>query len=213
MDIIKCKDAKSVDMGISKHDLEQILSTLHFGRLVVYPTETVYGLGADPFDETAVKKVFIAKRRPFDMPLSIAVHNISVADRIAELDENAYRLAKAFLPGPLTLLVKKRPILPDIVTASLPEVGIRIPDHPVALRMLEEFGPIISTSANVHSHPNPTTVENAIADLGTSVATYVDGGPCKVGTPSTIVQIIDGVVEVIRYGAISKEKIEDVLAR
>ncbi|OPX57326.1 MAG: Threonylcarbamoyl-AMP synthase [Methanomassiliicoccales archaeon PtaB.Bin134] len=213
MDIIKCKDAKSVDMGISKHDLEQILSTLHFGRLVVYPTETVYGLGADPFDETAVKRVFIAKRRPFDMPLSIAVHNISVADRIAELDENAYRLAKAFLPGPLTLLVKKRPILPDIVTASLPEVGIRIPDHPVALRMLEEFGPIISTSANVHSHPNPTTVENAIADLGTSVATYVDGGPCKVGTPSTIVQIIDGVVEVIRYGAISKEKIEDVLAR
>lgn len=213
MDIIKCKDAKSVDMGISKHDLEQILSTLHFGRLVVYPTETVYGLGADPFDETAVKRVFIAKRRPFDMPLSIAVHNISVADRIAELDENAYRLAKAFLPGPLTLLVKKRPILPDIVTASLPEVGIRIPDHPVALRMLEEFGPIISTSANVHSHPNPTTVENAIADLGTSVATYVDGGPCKLGTPSTIVQIIDGVVEVIRYGAISKEKIEDVLAR
>lgn len=213
MDIIKCKDSKSADIGISKHDLEQILSTLHFGRLVVYPTETVYGLGADPFDETAVKRVFIAKRRPFDMPLSIAVHNISVADQIAELDENAYRLAKAFLPGPLTLLVKKRPILPDIVTASLPEVGIRIPDHPVALRMLEEFGPIISTSANVHSHPNPTTVENAIADLGTSVATYVDGGPCKLGTPSTIVQIIDGVVEVIRYGAISKEKIEDVLAR
>ena len=145
------------------------------------------------------------------MPLSIAVNDIKVADQIAELDENAHRLAKAFLPGPLTLLVKKRPILPDIVTASLPEVGIRIPDHPVALRLLEEFGPIISTSANVHSHPNPTTVETAIADLGSSVATYVDGGPCRVGTPSTIVQIIDGTVEVIRNGAIPKEKIEDVL--
>ena len=79
--------------------------------------------------------------------------------------------------------------------------------------MLEEFGPIVSTSANVHSHPNPVTVEEAIADLGQSVATYVDGGPCKVGTPSTIVQIIDGTVEVIRYGAIPKEKIEDVLVR
>jgi len=211
MDIIKCKDAKGAEMGVSKHELEQILSSLHFGRLVVYPTETVYGLGADPFDETAVKRVYIAKRRPFDMPLSIAVNDISVADQMAELDENAYRLAKAFLPGPLTLLVKKRPILPDIVTASLPEVGIRIPDHPLALRLLDEFGPIISTSANVHSHPNPTTVETAIADLGNSVATYVDGGPCKVGTPSTIVQIIDGTVEVIRYGAIPKEKIEDVL--
>jgi L-threonylcarbamoyladenylate synthase len=110
-------------------------------------------------------------------------------------------------------LVKKRPVLPDIVTASMPEVGIRIPDHPVALRLLEDFGPIVSTSANVHSHPNPVTVEEAIADLGHSVATYVDGGPCKVGTPSTIVQIVDGTVEVIRYGAIPKEKIEDVLVR
>ncbi|NLX48058.1 MAG: threonylcarbamoyl-AMP synthase [Euryarchaeota archaeon] len=212
MDIVKCKEGKD-DAGMSKDDLEHILSTLRFGLLVVYPTETVYGLGADPFDETAVKRVFIAKRRPFDMPLSIAVNDISVADQIAELDENAYRLAKAFLPGPLTLLVKKRPILPDIVTASMPEVGIRIPDHPVALRILEEFGPIISTSANVHSHPNPVEVEAAIADMGKSVATYVDGGPCKVGTPSTIVQIVDGVVEVIRHGAIPKEKIEDVLVR
>jgi len=212
MDIVKCKEGKD-DAGMSKDDLEHILSTLRFGLLVVYPTETVYGLGADPFDETAVKRVFIAKRRPFDMPLSIAVNDISVADQIAELDENAYRLAKAFLPGPLTLLVKKRPILPDIVTASMPEVGIRIPDHPVALRILEEFGPIISTSANVHSHPNPVEVEAAIADMGKSVATYVDGGPCKVGTPSTIVQIVDGVVEVIRHGAIPKKKIEDVLVR
>jgi len=213
MDIIKCKDAKNAEVGLSKHDLEQVLSTLRFGKLIVYPTETVYGLGADPFDETAVKRVFIAKRRPFDMPLSLAVHDIEVAGQIAELDENAYRLAKAFLPGPLTLLVKKRPILPDIVTSSFPEVGIRVPDHPVALRLLEEFGPIISTSANQHSHPNPTTVETAIADLGNSVSMYVDGGQCKVGTPSTIVQITDGVVEVIRYGAIPKEKIEDVLVR
>jgi L-threonylcarbamoyladenylate synthase len=211
MEIIKCKDAKCADCSVPKHDLEKVLTTLRFGRLAVYPTETLYGLGADPFDETAVKRVFIAKRRPFDMPLSIAVHNISMAEQIAELDENAYRLAKAFLPGPLTLLLKKRPVLPDIITASLPEVGIRVPDHPFALRMLEEFGPIISTSANVHSHPNPTNVETAIADLGGSVATYVDCGPCKIGKPSTIVQIMDGTVEVIRYGAIPKEKIENVL--
>jgi L-threonylcarbamoyladenylate synthase len=134
-----------------------------------------------------------------------------MAEGVAELDENAYRLAKAFLPGPLTLLLKKNPVLPDIITASLPEVGIRVPDQPFALRMLEEFGPIISTSANVHSHPNPTNVEIAMADLGGSVATYVDCGPCKIGKPSTIVQIMDGTVEIIRYGAIPKEKIENVL--
>lgn len=211
MEIIKCKDAKCADCSVPKHDLENVLTTLRFGRLVVYPTETLYGLGADPFDETAVKRVFIAKRRPFDMPLSIAVHDISMAEEVAELDENVYRLAKAFLPGPLTLLLKKKPILPDIITAALPEVGIRVPDQPFALRMLEEFGPIISTSANVHSHPNPTNVEMAMADLGGSVATYVDCGPCKIGKPSTIVQIMDGTVEVIRYGAIPKEKIENVL--
>ena len=191
--------------------IRQAAEVLQHGGLVAFPTETVYGLGADPFDETAVKRVYLAKRRPFDMALSIAVHDISVADKIAELDENAYRLAKAFLPGPLTLLVKKRPIIPDIVTAALPEVGIRVPDHPIALHLLEEFGPIISTSANIHSHPNPVRVEEAIADLGNSVATYVDGGPCKVGVPSTIVQITDGTVEVVRYGAIPKEKIENVL--
>ncbi|MBN1110073.1 MAG: threonylcarbamoyl-AMP synthase [Methanomassiliicoccales archaeon] len=211
MDIIKCKDANCDNCTVSKHDLEHVLSMLRFGRLVVYPTETLYGLGADPFDETAVKKVYIAKRRPFDMPLSIAVHDISMAEEIAELEENAYRLAKAFMPGPLTLLLKKRSVLPDIITSSYPEVGIRIPDHPFALRMLEEFGPIISTSANRHSHPQPTDVETAIADLGNSVATYVDCGPCRLGTPSTIVQVIDGTVEIIRHGAIPKEKIENVL--
>ena len=213
MDIIKCKDAKCAECSVSKHDLENVLSMLRFGRLVVYPTETLYGLGADPFDETAVKRVFIAKRRPFDMPLSLAVNNMTMAEEVAELDENAHRLAKAFLPGPLTLLLKKKPILPDIITASFQEVGIRIPDHPFALRLIDEFGPIISTSANIHSHPNPTDVEAAIADLGESVATYVDCGPCKIGKASTIVQIIDGTVEIIRYGAISKEKIEDVLVR
>jgi L-threonylcarbamoyladenylate synthase len=211
MEIIKCKAANGTNSQVSKHEMEQVLSSLHFGRLIVYPTETIYGLGADPFDETAVKRVFIAKRRPFDMPLSIAVHDIKMAEGIAEMDDNAYKLAKAFLPGPLTLLLKKKSVLPDIVTASLPEVGIRVPDHPFALRMLEEFGPIISTSANVHSHPNPTSIETAIADLGNSVATYVDCGQCKVGIPSTIVQVIDGTVEVIRNGAIPKEKIKDVL--
>lgn len=211
MEIIKCKEANCKNCEFSEETLEQVLSELNSGKLVVYPTETLYGLGADPFDDVAVKKVFMAKKRPFDMPLTLAVSNIRMLEELAVLDDRALTLAKKFLPGPLTLLLQKKSIVPEIVTAASNEVGIRIPDHPVALKIIEEFGPIISTSANLHSHPNPYDCQLAIKDLGESVSMYVDCGPTKYAKPSTIVQLIAGEVEVIRPGAIPIDKVEAVL--
>lgn len=211
MEIIKCNDGNCQKCDFSEDVLDKILSELNSGKLVVYPTETLYGLGADPFDEAAVKRVFMAKKRPFDMPLSIAVSNIRMLEELAVLDERARALAEKFLPGPLTLILQKKAIVPDIVTAASIEVGIRIPDHPLALKMIDEFGPIISTSANLHSHPNPYDCQLAIKDLGNNVSLFLDCGPTKFGKPSTIVQLMAGEVEVIRPGAIPIEKIEAVL--
>jgi L-threonylcarbamoyladenylate synthase len=211
MQVYKCKKPNCQKCEFSDHDFDQVISELRSRRLVVYPTDTLYGLGADPFDEVAVKRVFIAKKRPFDMPLTIAVSSMRMMEEVALVDDRARKLAEAFLPGPLTLLLQKKPIVPDMVTSASTEVGVRIPDHPLALRIIEEFGPIISTSANLHSHPNPYDAQIAVKDLGETVGTYIDCGPTKYGKPSTIVQLLEGEVEVIRPGAIPIEKVEAVL--
>jgi L-threonylcarbamoyladenylate synthase len=211
MEIIRCKEANCQKCDFSEETLDHIISELNLGNLVVYPTETLYGLGADPFDEAAVKRVFMAKKRPFDMPLTIAVSNVRMLEELAILDDRARRLVDKFLPGPLTLLLQKRSIVPDIVTAASQEVGIRMPNHPLALRLIEEYGPLVSTSANLHSHPNPYDIQIAIKDLGEKVSIYVDCGPTKFAKPSTIVQLMEGEVEIIRPGAIPIEEVEAVL--
>ncbi len=210
MEVIKCVE-KSGKLIVPGDGMKRIVSELAAGRLIVYPTETVYGLGCDPFDETAVKKVYMAKRRPFDMPMSIAVKDLAMMEELTVLDDRARRLAKRFMPGPLTLIVTKRPMVPDILTASTNEIGIRIPDHPVALRIIEEFGPLVSTSANIHSHKNPLLCQDAIDDLGGSVSVYVDAGKSRYGKPSTIVQLNEGRAALIRPGAIPQETIEAAL--
>jgi len=210
MEIIKCEEMDGVPT-IPEAKLKHIVSELAAGRLVVYPTETVYGLGCDPFDETAVKRVYMAKRRPFDMPMSIAVKDLKMMEELTLLDDRARRLVRKFMPGPITLIVTKRPVVPDILTASSNEIGIRIPDHPVALKLIEEFGPLVTTSANVHSHKNPITCQDVVDDLGPSVSIYLDGGPSKFGKPSTIVQLNEGEMALIRSGAIPTETIKAAL--
>jgi L-threonylcarbamoyladenylate synthase len=210
MEIIKCEEKGGVP-SIPESKIKFIVSELAAGRLVVYPTETVYGLGCDPFDETAVKRVYMAKRRPFDMPMSIAVKDLEMMEELTILDDRARMLVTKFMPGPLTLIVTKRPSVPDILTASTTEIGVRIPDHPVALRLIEEFGPIVTTSANTHSHKNPITCQDALDDLGPSVSVYLDSGRSKLGNPSTIVQLNEGEMALIRPGAISTETIKAAL--
>ncbi len=210
MKIIKC----DYSHGFDTHCDEAVAAAaedLAAGKLIVYPTETVYGIGADIYNETAVKNLYVVKNRPFDMPLSVAVSDKAMLERVAVLNENADKLIKAFLPGPLTIIIKKQPDVPDIVTSSSQKVGIRIPDNRFALELVRRTGPIVATSANLHSHPDATNVDAAIADFGDSVDTYIDSGECTLGQPSTIVWLMDKEVEIVRQGAIPAEKIREAL--
>ena len=181
------------------------------GDLVVYPTETVYGIAADIFNQKAVKNLYMAKNRPFDMPLSVAVSDKDMVETIALMTRPVEKLIDAFLPGPLTIITDKNPNVPDMVTAMSHKVGIRIPDNPIALELIKRTGPLVATSANLHSHPDATTVDEAVKDFGESVTTYLYDGTTGTGRPSTIVWISEGKVEIIRQGDISKKQIEDAL--
>jgi len=211
MELVRCKKKNCAVCDLPDSKIEQIANGLKAGKLVVYPTETLYGLGANPFDEAAVKRVFMVKKRPFDMPLSIAVRDLAMLEDLAVIDDKARRLVGKFTPGPITILVTKKRNVPDILTSASMEIGVRIPNHPFALRLIEKCGPIVSTSANLHSQPNPTDADAAVRDIGPGVEVCVDCGPCKVGKPSTIVQLSEGGVEIIRQGAIPQKEIEEAL--
>ena len=210
MKIIKCDYTSGFDMHCEEA-VAAAAEDLSAGKLVVYPTETVYGIGADIYNQAAVKNLYVTKNRPFDMPLSVAVSDKAMLESVAVLNENADKLIKAFLPGPLTIIIKKQPDVPDIVTSPSQKVGIRIPDDRFALELIRRTGPIVATSANLHSKPDSVDVNAAINDFGDSVDTYIDAGPCSLGQPSTIVWLMDKEVEIIRQGAISVEKIKEVL--
>jgi L-threonylcarbamoyladenylate synthase len=212
MKTIKCVDRKNCKKcDLKEKELDEVVAALRSGELVVFPTDTLYGIGADPFNENSVKKVFVAKNRPFDMPLSIAVSNEKMMESVAVLNDNARKLIRKFLPGPLTIMLTKKPSLPDILTSGANQIGIRIPDHPFAIRLIDKFGPITATSANLHSHPDPFEATIAQKDLKGHFHTCVDCGKTKYAEPSTIVDVSDGAVEVIRKGVISQEQIENAL--
>jgi len=209
MQILKCNDNLDQEtiknIGIAAEAIKE-------GKLVVYPTETVYGIAADIFNQKAVKDLYLTKNRPFDMPLSVAVADKDMVENIAVMTRKVEKLIDAFLPGPLTIITKKDPSVSNIVTSMSQKVGIRIPDNKVALELIRQSEvPIIATSANLHSHPDAVRVEDAIRDFGDSVPYYLDAGACTLGKPSTIVWIMDDEVEIIRQGAITKQQIEDVL--
>jgi L-threonylcarbamoyladenylate synthase len=213
MKVIKCTNHKNgcKKCDLREKDMDEIVAVLKAGELVVYPTDTLYGVGADPFNENSVKKVYIAKNRPFDMPLSIAVSNEKMMESIAVLNDNARKLIRKFLPGPLTIMLTKKPNLPDILTSGSNQIGVRIPDHHFAIRLIDKFGPITSTSANLHSHPDPTEASVAQKDLKGHIGICVDCGKTRFAEPSTIVDVSEGLAEVIRKGVISQEQIENAL--
>lgn len=210
MNIVKCDCSNGLtEQGVSiAMDAAEELSK---GNLIVYPTETVYGIGSDIYDEVAIKNLFLVKKRPFDMALSVAVSDKQMMEKIAVLDENAEKLVKAFMPGPLTLIVPKQPGVSDMLTAMSQKVGIRIPDHPMALEIVKRHGPIVATSANIHSKPDAVTIEQASEDFGDLVNLYIDAGKSPTGRPSTIVWLMDGQIEIVRQGDISVDQIEEVL--
>jgi L-threonylcarbamoyladenylate synthase len=181
------------------------------GELVAFPTETVYGLGANALDAAAVKKIFELKGRPETSPLIVHVSSIEMARRyLIEWPSRAEELARAYWPGPLTLVLRKSPEIPDIVTAGLPTAGLRVPAHEIALRLIEEAGvPIAAPSANRFMQLSPTTAEHVREAFGDAVP-VLDGGPTQVGIESTVVSLMDGELKLLRPGMISFAEIEQI---
>jgi L-threonylcarbamoyladenylate synthase len=190
--------------------IAQAAQLLHTGRLVAFPTETVYGLGANALDPAAVNRIFEAKRRPKTSPLIVHVASIEMARSLAlEWPDLADRLAHAFWPGPLTLIVRKQPVIPDIVTAGLDTVGLRMPAHPVAMELLRAAGlPIAAPSANRFTELSPVTAEHVRESLGSSVDLVLDGGACRVGIESTVLSVAGGEPLLLRPGIVSAEDLE-----
>lgn len=194
-------------------DIQHAAALLEDGGLVAFATETVYGLGAAATNPEAVAKVFAAKGRPTFDPLIVHVANVDQLPAIvAEIPASAQTLIDAFWPGPLTLLFQKREIIPDLVTAGLPTVAVRIPSHPQALELLAAFNlPIAAPSANRFGCISPTTASHVAEQLGNEVDYILDGGPCSVGLESTIVSCLGETPEVLRLGGLSLEQIESVV--
>lgn len=198
-----------------RNDIPKAAQILRRGELVAFPTETVYGLGADALNPAAVAKIFAAKGRPADHPLIVHLPlNAHLHHWAREIPPAAERLALAFWPGPLTLVLKRARHIPDIVTGGQDTVGLRVPDHPVARELLAHFaGGIAAPSANRHGRISPTTVEHVRQELGDAVPLILDGGPCPVGIESTIVDLAHGAPRILRPGAISAAEIADLLER
>ncbi len=184
------------------------------GRLVAFPTETVYGLGADATNGRAVALIFEAKGRPRFNPLIVHVADLAAAKRIAELPAKAQRLAEAFWPGPLTLVLKRREVsgISELVAAGLDSIAVRIPDHPIACALLGACAlPLAAPSANRSGHVSPTRAEHVEGDLGDRVSMILDGGPTAHGLESTVLDARGGRIVMLRPGAATSDAIEGVL--
>ncbi|MEO8659268.1 MAG: L-threonylcarbamoyladenylate synthase [Bryobacteraceae bacterium] len=194
-------------------EIERAARLIREGRLVAFPTETVYGLGANALDAAAVERIFAAKERPATSPLIVHVDSIAMARSLAaDWPPIAQTLAERFWPGTLTLVVSKIAAIPDRVTAGLPTVGLRMPDHPVALALIHAAGvPIAAPSANLFMKLSPTTAEHVRAGLGDRVDMVLDGGTTTVGIESTVLSVVAGRAILLRPGMISQAAIEDIV--
>ena len=186
---------------------------LRSGGLVALPTETVYGLGANGLDEVAVAKIFAAKGRPNDNPLILHIADAADLTRYcADIPDLAYRLAAAFWPGALTLVLKRKPIVPDAVTAGLGTVAMRCPDHDLTRGVIAAAGlPIAAPSANASGRPSPTTAAHVLEDMDGKIDAVLDGGACTIGVESTILDLTTNPPHLLRPGGVSVEEIEAVI--
>ena len=183
------------------------------GKIVIFPTETVYGIGTNGLDENAVKRLYEIKRRSLNKPISLLVANIKMVNLIAkDITETEYKIMKNFFPGPLTIILKKRDIVPDIVTAGQDTVGVRIPRGEVARKLVELAEvPIAAPSANISGEPSGTNLQEIMKHFEGKVDYCIDGGNSELGLASTIVQVIDDNPIILRQGSISLEQINKIL--
>lgn len=207
MKLIDLKDSKEYNK------IEDAAKVIQNGGLVLFPTETVYGIGANGLDEMAVKKIFEAKGRAQDNPLILHISSTDMLDKIATgITEIEYKLMDAFWPGPFTIVLNKQEIVPSVVTGGLNTVAVRMPANIIANKLIEYAGvPIAAPSANISGKPSGTCLEDIYSELADKMDYIIDGGKCEVGLESTVVKVENGQVKILRPGKITKEQIEEII--
>lgn len=204
---------KNVDESSTCTQIVDAAQLIREGEVVAFPTETVYGLGADALSNHAVEKIFEAKGRPSDNPLIVHIGSVEQLSQVVSVvTDEAKLLIQTFWPGPLTLILPKQETVADLVTAGLETVGVRMPDHPIALALIQAAGvPIAAPSANLSGKPSPTTAEHVRADLAGRIAAIVDGGATGVGVESTVIDMTATPPMILRPGGVTYEQLQAVL--
>ena len=198
---------------LTQQKLQQAAQILKRGGLLGIPTETVYGLGANGLNEEAVANIFKAKGRPQDNPLILHIPDVGWLDRYCRnIPASAYALANAFWPGPLTMILERKPIVPDVVTAGLDTVGMRCPDHALCRKIIAAADvPVAAPSGNTSGRPSPTTAQHMLEDMDGKIDAIMEGGACNVGVESTIIDLTCRPPRLLRPGGVTLEQLEDVL--
>ena len=200
---------------LTEHDVHRAAELLRSGGLVGIPTETVYGLGANGFDPEAVANIFLAKGRPQDNPLILHIPEAGWLERCCQdIPAAAWTLAERFWPGPMTMILPRKPLVPDVVTAGLDTVGMRCPAHPLCREIIAAADvPIAAPSGNTSGRPSPTTAGHMLEDMDGKIDAIVDGGPCAVGVESTILDLTATPYRILRQGGLSRADIEAALGQ
>lgn len=198
---------------IVEEELKKVGEEIKKGKVVVFPTETVYGIGTNGLDENAIEQLYRIKQRSLEKPISLLVSDIKMIETLAkDITDIEYKLIKKFFPGPLTIILKKRAIVPNLLTANTDTVGIRMPEGEIVQKLIQYANvPIATPSANISGKSAGMNIKTTIEDFGDKVDCYIDGGECKLGISSTIVKVVDGVPEILREGTIKKEQIYESL--
>ena len=198
--------------NIDYNELKKIANEIKNNKVIIFPTETVYGIGTNGLDAEAIKKLFIAKKRPENKPINLLISNIDMIENVAkDLTPLDYALIKEFFPGPLTLILKKKDNVPNILTANGDTVGVRMPANEIALKLIEYANiPIATSSSNISGNETGINIDNIFDDFNGRVDYIIDDGPSKLGVASTIVKVVDNKPIILREGSITKEQIETV---
>lgn len=200
---------------IDKNELKKHSELLKNGETVIFPTETVYGLGANALDENAVKKIYEAKGRPSDNPLIVHIHNKDlIYDLAKDINEKALKVVEVFWPGPLTIILKKNNKIPNVTTGGLDSIALRMPNNKIALELLKECNlPIAAPSANISGKPSPTNGKHVVDSMNGRVSGIIVGDDCDYGLESTVVDFIEEIPMILRPGSITKKDLENVIGK
>ena len=195
---------------MKKNDFSAALKALKNGEPIIYPTDTLYALGADIYNETAVRKIFDIKQRPYSVPLPVAVPSIQTIETIAYMNDAAHEISKKFLPGTLTIILKKKLSVPDIVTSGQDTIAVRIPNHTIALELLSQYGPLTVTSANLHHEKTLDNITDILIQLRTHIPICLNDGRLD-SVPSTIMDLSASKPRIVRKGFVTEKELLDVI--